>query len=115
MKSYDTLSQALNSLKSDGYTSDFNLCPDGLECPSTKVKIKPEEFHVDAVYRFEGMTNPADSSVLYAISSTSGLRGVLVDAYGVYAESISQEMIGKLTMKSNAALINFPVTVEKAG
>jgi hypothetical protein len=42
------------------------------------------------------MTNPDDSSVLYAIASTGGLKGLLVDAYGVYSESISQEMIKKL-------------------
>jgi hypothetical protein len=96
MKSYDTLSQAINSLKSDGYSSDFNLHPDWIECPATNVKLKPDEFHIDSVYRFEGMSNPDDNSVLYAISSRAGLKGVLVDAYGVYADSISQEMIGKL-------------------
>ena len=51
---------------------------------------------MDEVHRFEGMTNPDDSSVLYAIASTGGLKGLLVDAYGAYAESVSQEMIRKL-------------------
>lgn len=98
MKTFETLSQAIQTLKQDGYTGDFNLHPEWLECPGLNVKLKPEEFHVDAVYRFEGMTNPDDSSVLYAISSDRGVKGLLVDAYGVYAESISQEMIHKLTI-----------------
>ena len=98
MKTYETLSQAIQSLKSEGYSSDFNLHPDWIECSNSKTTLKPEEFHVDAVHRFEGMTNPDDSSVLYAISSPKGLKGLLVDAYGVYAESISREMIAKLTI-----------------
>jgi hypothetical protein len=42
------------------------------------------------------MTNPADSSVLYAIETEKGDKGLLVDSYGVYAEEVSPEMIDKL-------------------
>lgn len=89
---------AIQGLKKEGYEYDFNLHPDVIECVPLNRKFGPHEFHVDAVYRFEGMTNPDDSSVLYAISSLDGLKGLLVDAYGMYAESISQDMIRKLTI-----------------
>lgn len=98
MKTFDTLSAAIQGLKKDGYEYDFNLHPDVIECADLRQKFGPDEFHVDAVYRFEGATNPDDSSVLYAISAKAGLKGLLVDAYGVYAESISPEMIRKLTI-----------------
>ncbi len=100
MKSYETLTAAIQDLKSQGYDQDFNLHPDWIECPAMNAKMKPDEFHVDAVYRFEGMTNPDDSSVLYAIASKAGVKGLLVDAYGVYAESVSQAMLDKLTIDS---------------
>jgi hypothetical protein len=96
MKTFETLSQAINALKGAGYVNDFNLHPEWIECAPLNVKFRPEEFHVDEVHRFEGMTNPDDSAVLYAVSSTSGEKGLLVDAYGVYAESISADMIKKL-------------------
>lgn len=96
MKTFETLSQAINALKVRGYTNDFNLHPEWIECPTLDMKLQPDEFHVDEVHRFEGMTNPDDSSVLYAIASTGGLKGVLVDAYGVYAESVSPLMLKKL-------------------
>ena len=96
MKTFETLSQAITALKTRGYTNDFNLHPEWIECQPLNQKLRPEEFHVDEVHRFEGMTNPDDSSVLYAIASTGGLKGLLVDAYGVYSESVSQEMIKKL-------------------
>jgi hypothetical protein len=43
------------------------------------------------------MADPADSSVVYAISSNVGnLTGVLVGGYGVYAENILPELLNKL-------------------
>jgi hypothetical protein len=96
MKTYETLSQAIEALKNLGYTNDFNLQPDSIECRPLNKKLTPQEFHVDEVHRFEGMTNPDDSAVLYVISSSDGLKGLLVDAYGVYAESVNPEMLKKL-------------------
>ena len=109
MKAYETLSGAINSLQQRGYNQDFNLHPEWIECPSLKLRLAPEEFHVDEVHRFEGMTNPDDSSILFAISSTSGLKGLLVDAYGVYANSVSPVMIRKLQIdaKTNSLTDNF--------
>jgi hypothetical protein len=98
MKSYDTLTEALNDLKKRGYTADFNLYPNWIECRSLDIWLKPEEFHVDEVYRFEGLNNPDDSAVLFAVRSTSGIRGTLLDAYGVYATAMSPTMMKKLTI-----------------
>ena len=96
MKTFETLSEAINDLKKRGYKNDFNLHPDWIECSALTLKLKPEEFHVDEVHRFEGMTNPDDSAVLYAISSAKGDKGLLVDAYGVYSDSLSPLMVAKL-------------------
>jgi hypothetical protein len=46
------------------------------------------------------MTDPDDSAVLYAISSPTGAKGVIVDAYGAYSESLSRSMIEKLRIDS---------------
>ncbi|HEY3403320.1 MAG TPA: phosphoribosylpyrophosphate synthetase [Ohtaekwangia sp.] len=102
MKTYETLSEAIRSLKSKGYDQDFNLHPEWIECTPLNLRLKPAEFHVDEVHRFEGMTNPDDSSVLYAVSSSSGLKGLLVDAYGAYAEGISQDMLARLKVDKNS-------------
>ena len=96
MKNYDTLSEAINDLQQKGYTYDFNLKPECLGCASLKIEIQPEDFKVDEIYRFEGMSSTDDNSVLYAISSNNGIKGLLVDAYGVYAENISEAMRRKL-------------------
>ena len=100
MTHYVTLSEAMQALKKKGYSQDFNLHHEWIECPQLDLRLKPEEFHVDEVHRFEGMTSPDDSDVLFAISSTLGVKGLLTDAYGAYADSISTEMIKKLTIDS---------------
>ncbi len=97
MHIYDTVTAALTDLVNRGYNLDFNLTSEALECKSINLQLMPEEFEIEEVYRFEGMTDPADSSVVYAISSNLGnLKGVLVDGYGVYAENISSELLNKL-------------------
>ena len=97
MHVYDTVTAALADLDSRGYNSDFNLTPEALECKEIDLLLMPEEFEIDEVYRYEGMTDPADSAVVYAISSNVGnLKGVLVDGYGVYAENVSPELLDKL-------------------
>ena len=96
MKSEDTLSTTIAKLQKLGYTYDFNLCSGQIECNSLKLKLHPEDFEVDEVHRFEGMSSTDDNSILYAIHSKKGVKGVLVDAYGVYAENISEAMRKKL-------------------
>ena len=100
MKIYETLSEAMRALETRGYTADFNLHPEWIESPGLGIKLKPDQFHIDEVHRFEGMTDPDDSSVLYAVSSTSGVKGLLVDAYGAYSASLSSVMLEKLKIDS---------------
>jgi hypothetical protein len=99
MQSYDTVVSALDGLKKRGYTTDFNLAFDKLICKTTNTCLNPDEFEITEAYRFEGETNPSDEAVVYAIESKSkGMKGVLVNAYGVYADPVSDAMIRKLSM-----------------
>jgi hypothetical protein len=97
MTNYRTLSEAVNSLTRKGYIYNFNIKPDCLECIENKVILRPTDFEIDEIHRFEGMNDPGDSNILYAISSyDQKLKGLLVDAYGVYSDSFSAEMVSKL-------------------
>jgi len=89
---YDTLSQGTTDLKKKGYDLDFNLKGETIFCPQTKAHYQPAEFEIIEAHRFEGITNPADNMVLYAIESHDGKKGLLVDGYGAYAEGISEEL-----------------------
>lgn len=83
--SYDTLSEAVNDLIKRGYTTDFLVMDekDCLVCNNNSLELSPEEFVIDEVYRFEGMTDPADESILFAISSpVHDLKGLVINGYG---------------------------------
>jgi hypothetical protein len=99
MPVYDTLLDALNGLKLRGYTTDFNLAFDKVKCNETGVCLAPSEFEIVEHHRFEGISNPADSSVVYALESKDGLiKGTLVNAYGVYSEPVTEEMLRKIAV-----------------
>lgn len=85
----------------EGYEEDFNLLDEYLEIKNKKEKFEISEFTVDEVYRFEGPSNPSDNSILYAITTSNGRKGVLVDGYGISSGQISDEMMQKLNLKRN--------------
>ncbi len=93
---YDTLSQAINGLRERGYNSDFTMDEKNLICSNEKFEV--EDFEIVEVHRFEGLSNPDDSSVLYVIESNKGHKGIMINAYGMYADGMSFEMAQKLAM-----------------
>lgn len=97
MHAYDTVTEALDDLRKQGFTRDYNLKPDCLKCQQDGIELHPADFDIVDVYRFEGMTDPGDSTVVYAVKEIStDRRGTLVDAYGPYAEAVSADMAEKL-------------------
>jgi hypothetical protein len=100
MQPYVTLSETMNELRKDGYVEDFNLQQNCLECRDGQFKIFVDEFKVDKFYRFEGESNPSDAAILYAISSDKHqLKGIIVNAYGIYSEPVTDELVRKLEMR----------------
>ena len=84
MYAYDTVTEAVKGLKDRGYTIDFNLEADCISYPSSK--LRPADFEITEVYRFEGNSDPADNSILYVIEANDGLVGYSLDAYGAYSD-----------------------------
>jgi len=99
MFSYDTVSEAVNGLKQRGYNIDFNLEQDKISCEKTPVSLRPSEFEITEVYRFEGDSNPDDEAIVYAIESKQGQKGVLVNGFGISADTIGEEMVKKLSVR----------------
>lgn len=96
MHSYDTVSGAVSGLKKRGYDLDFNLEENCLICNDSK--FNADDFEIVEIHRFEGDTDPSDEAVVYAIESKNGMKGVLVNGYGISADSISAEMAKKLSV-----------------
>ena len=102
MENYTTLIDALNALKKEGYVEDFNLKQNCIECRNGEYRIFHNEFEVDQYFRFDNDSDPADQSILYAISADKyDLKGVLINSYGIYSEEITDEMLERLNMRNN--------------
>jgi hypothetical protein len=83
--SYDTLSQAGDDLVKRGYTADFLIETEKecLICKNNSLELSPDDFVIDEVYRFEGMTDPADESIVFAVSSPKyDMKGLVINSFG---------------------------------
>ncbi len=80
----NTLSACINKLVSDGYTGNFKVDEQGLATADNGKHYKPGQVHIKNFFRFEGESDPADNSILYAIELEDGTKGTLTDAYGSY-------------------------------
>jgi hypothetical protein len=100
-RDFETVTEALNDLRARGYSADFNLLleKDCLVCHSHKVELSPDDFEIDEVYRFYSSSDPGDEMIVYAISSTHHqLKGVIVNAFGLYSESAVSKLVSKLEL-----------------
>lgn len=98
-KSYDTLTETMKALKDQGYTHSFDFVKGHLRCTEIMTYIAADELQIDQIHRFEGQSSTDDSSILYAVSIPGKqIKGMLVDAYGVYAEYSISEINQKLVI-----------------
>jgi len=102
-KIFDSEGPALRDLARRGFVHDFNLTGPQQPDPSLDIRVNPALFHIREVYRFEGASNPADECVLYAIESDSGVKGVLINAYGSDDDARVSELVRLLHVPEAAA------------
>jgi len=79
-----TLSQVIEKLRMKRQDNEFLLTPQGFSVGSGKF-YQPEELKIVKTYRFEGESDPGDSSILYVLEATDGLLGYSIDAYGAFS------------------------------
>lgn len=84
-QNFETLSEAMNGLKEKGFTYEFDY-KDSCLMGSGGKEFNASQLKIVEIHRFEGMTSPDDSAILYAIDCSDGSKGLVVDAYGVYAD-----------------------------
>lgn len=90
-----TLAATTTVLRGKGYTHDFEIDKDGLYIMGEKDKrhYHPDEVSIISVIRFEGASDPGDMAALYVIELPDGIKGQLVDAYGIYADAKTGEFL----------------------
>ena len=79
-----TLTAVLEKLRHQHNDNEFTISKDGFTTTNGKF-YKPEDLTIIKTYRFEGQSDPADSSIVYLIQADDGTMGYSMDAYGVYS------------------------------
>ena len=91
-----SVSKTVADLKEKGYQHLFRREATCLYCMELNWWITPDSFVVDEYYHFEDKTNPDADRTIYAISTTEGVNGFLIDSCLAYEDNISPEMNEKL-------------------
>ena len=81
------LQKCLERASAKGFVNWFKATDEGLKCLGTNRVYQPNEVNVPNFFRFEGISDPDDMSILYEIETHDGCKGTLIDAFGVYADS----------------------------
>src|SRR5688572_19574257 len=81
-----TLTEKINIALQQGYTENFKITARGLTDEMESKYYKAEEINIPNFHRFEGYSDPQDNAILYWLETVDGRKGILVDAYGAYAD-----------------------------
>jgi len=93
---YGNLSEASESLRKQGYTVNFRVNENEKLVDDKGHEFEASQVKLEAFHRFEGMTNPADSSILYAVKTKTGLKGTVVDSYGADGSEVTSNFMNKV-------------------
>src|SRR5258707_15783028 len=82
---YTTLAGTVEELARRGFREGFRVVDGRLQALGTGAVLRSEDLLIREYYRFEGISDPADLAIVYALESKGGLRGTVTDAFGAYA------------------------------
>lgn len=84
----NTLSQILEKLRLKGRDNEVRMSDHGKMQSAKLNKIyRPEDLTIVKTYRFEGMSDPGDNSVLYLVEDKDKDIGYIIDSYGAYSDN----------------------------
>jgi hypothetical protein len=84
-KRYTNMLDAIEDLKKRGFTANFEFLNQEFQDVDNGRTFKADELTILEHYRFEGASDPDDMSVVYAIASNDRAKGIVADAFGLYA------------------------------
>ena len=82
-----TLISTIDHYKELGYRIPLEYVDNQLQNPQNGRRYQTNDVTIVAEERFEGMSNPSDSSIFCAISAIDGSKGYIVSTYGPLANA----------------------------
>src|ERR1700761_9066223 len=90
LESMTSPSEVLERLRLKNMNHEFRWTPEGFTAGKGK-SYQPDELEIIKTFRFEGASDPSDTSILYVIEAKDGLIGYSLDSYGAYSDHDGEE------------------------
>jgi hypothetical protein len=99
---YATVAGAVDGLARRGFTEGFRVVDGRLRVLGTGKALRTEDLVIREYHRFEGISDPDDMAIVYGVESKDGVRGTLVDAFGVYADPTLSALLEDVPIRETA-------------
>lgn len=97
----DTLLNGIAEARKNGYEHEFRFENDQLIDYSSKKSYDCNSIVLMNYLRYEGFSNPDDSSILFLVKCDDGKLGYISSAYGIYADPALFSYMKKAKRSSN--------------
>lgn len=99
---YATVAGAVDGLARRGFTEGFRVVDGRLRVLGTGKALRAEDLVIREYHRFEGISDPDDMAIVYGVESKDGVRGTLIDAFGVYADPTLSALLEDVPIRETA-------------
>jgi hypothetical protein len=99
-----TLAGVMEEVNGRGYTEHFMADHGALRAVGSGTRFIASDVTISEYHRFEGVSDPDDMSILYAIETRSGVRGTLVDAFGYYSDPCVGELMDAILLRPHSSV-----------
>jgi hypothetical protein len=99
----------IDRLEREGFTEHFTVHDGALKSAERGDSFAPGDVVIREFARYEGVSDPDDMSVIYAIETRDGRRGTLTDGFGVYASPAVSAFVESVEKPSTAPVVPLDV------
>ena len=89
----ETVAGALDEFRRLGFERSMAVVGGRLTAEGSARSYRSDQVLIADHRRFEGVSDPSDSAVVYAIDTEDGVKGTLVDGYNAYADPAVGEFL----------------------
>ena len=98
----ETLSCAMEELRRRGFTDSFKVENGRLRAVESGAIVAVDDVVIRDFRRVEGVSDPDDMAIVYAVETSGGIRGTLTDAFGVYADPAIGAVLSGVPIRAGA-------------
>jgi len=100
LNSYSTLSQATKDLGKRGFKAQFDFRGGKFLDLASGKTYAAKELAIVEYHRFEGMSDPGDTSIVFAMETNSKIKGTLIMNYGAKVDLNAFDFMDKVRIRS---------------